>query len=347
MSLVEAGPVFGSAEGFSGPGRLPEPSAPKNTLHLRLPATSANLGPGFDTLGLALTLALEIDATPAREFSLKATGRNTDVCSSLRRNLMLDVYQKTLAAGGAPLVPLSLDIHNEIPIGMGCGSSAAVRLAGIALANHFGNLGWSRERILTEASLLEGHPDNAAACWLGGMTVATLDQGQVDALKIVPPVSWRILLVMPEKPLATVAARSVLPASYSREDAVYNIQRASLLTAAFAAGRGDLLQAAMQDRLHQPFRNQICPLLPRLSPLAGRDGVLGVALSGAGPAVLVVVDENSAIADVRRLILEQAGLDQTGLDQAGLDQTASSIPVELLECRIETSPAVVLATSGK
>ena len=189
-------------------GRASQVSASGERLHLRLPATSANLGPGFDTVALALTLALEIDAARAPEFSIEATGRNTDVCSSLRRNLMLDVYQKTLAANGAELVPLALEIHNEIPIGMGCGSSAAVRLAGVALANHFGGLGWSREQILNEASRLEGHPDNAAACWLGGFTVAAMDGGQVHAVSLAPPAGWRVLLAMPEKPLATTAARS-------------------------------------------------------------------------------------------------------------------------------------------
>ena len=164
-------------------------AADEDRLLLRLPATSANLGPGFDTLALALTLTLQIDAKRTPEFSLKATGRNADVCSSLRRNLLLDVYQKSLAANGAAVVPLALDIHNEIPIGMGCGSSAAVRLAGIALANHFGKLDWSGDRILTEASLLEGHPDNAAACWLGGFTLATMEAGHVHALRIVPPVA--------------------------------------------------------------------------------------------------------------------------------------------------------------
>jgi homoserine kinase len=301
-------------------------------LHLRLPATSANLGPGFDTLALALTLALEIDAFPAREFSLKATGRNRDVCSALRRNLLLDVYQKTLAANGAALVPLSLEIHNEIPIGMGCGSSAAVRLGGVALANHFGRLGWSRERILTEASLLEGHPDNAAACWLGGMTVAALHGGEVLALTIAPAAGWRVLLAMPEKPVATTAARSVLPGAYSREDAVHNIQRASMLTAAFAAGRGDLLRVAMQDRMHHPYRGEICPLLPLLLPMAGEDGVLGVALSGAGPSILMIADEDAAMEAIRAGIAERV---------------RACGPVEALECGIEASAAVVAATDPR
>jgi homoserine kinase len=301
-------------------------------LHLRLPATSANLGPGFDTLALALTLALDIDARPAPSFGVKATGRNPDVCSSLRRNLLLDVYQKTLASNGAELVPLSLDIHNEIPIGMGCGSSAAVRLGGVALANHFGSLGWSRDRILTEASLLEGHPDNAAACWLGGMTVATVDGGEIHALKILPGAPWRILLVVPEKALATTAARSVLPPSYSREDAVYNIQRASLLTASFAAGRGDLLAVAMQDRIHHPFRAKICPLLSRLLPLAGTEGVLGVALSGAGPSVLLLLEEKYSLDHVRGQILER---------------TRSCGPIELVECGIEVSAAAALVIAAE
>src|SRR5271170_3167371 len=183
MTAVSA-PISGTAADIS---------APADTLHLRLPGTSANLGPGFDTLALALTLALEIDATRALSFSLKATGRNADVCSTLRRNLLLDVYQKTLAANGAELTPLSLDIRNEIPLGMGLGSSAAVRLAGVALANHFGKLGWCGEEILSEASRLEGHPDNTAACWLGGFTVATMDAGdagRVYALSIAPPAGW-------------------------------------------------------------------------------------------------------------------------------------------------------------
>src|SRR5277367_6733744 len=294
------------------------------TLHLRLPATSANLGPGFDTVALALTLALEIDATRASDFAINATGRNTDVCSSLRRNLMLDVYQKTLAANGAELIPLAFEIHNEIPIGMGFGSSAVVRLAGLALANHFGGLGWSRERILNEGSRLEGHPDNVAACWLGGFTVAAIDAGHVHGVSLAPPAGWRVLLAAPEKPLATTAARQVLPRSYDQDDVVFNIQRVSLMTAAFATGRGDLLRVAMQDRIHQPFRGAICPLLPSLLPLAGTSGILGVALSGAGPSVLLLLDGEARIAEIRALVT-----------------SCLSEPAELIDCGIETSPAVV------
>ena len=299
-------------------------SASGEGIHLRLPATSANLGPGFDTVALALTLALEIDAARAPEFSIEATGRNIDVCSSLRRNLMLDVYQKTLAANGVELVSLALEIHNEIPIGMGCGSSAAVRLAGVALANHFGGLGWSREQILNEASRLEGHPDNAAACWLGGFTVAAIDAGHVHAVSLAPPVGWRALLAIPEKPLATTAARQVLPRSYDQDDVVFNIQRAGLMTAALATGRGELLRVAMQDRMHQPYRGEICPLLPCLLPLAGTNGIMGVALSGAGPSVLLLLDGESSMEQVRAVVT-----------------SCLSEPAELIDCGIETSPAVV------
>ncbi len=301
---------------------------PGGGLRLRLPATSANLGPGFDTLALALTLGLEIDAVPSTEFRVTATGRNPEVCSEMRRNLLLDVYGKTLAANGARPAPLSLCIHNDIPIGMGCGSSAAVRWAGVLLANHFGELGWSGDRLLSEVSRLEGHPDNAAACWLGGLAVATSEAGKVHAVRILPTGAWRVLLVLPDQPLATTAARSVLPSSYERADAVFNIQRASLLATAFSTGRGDLLRIAMQDRLHQPYRGEICPLLPRLLPLAGESGILGVALSGAGPSVLLLVDEGWPMETIRALVLARL---------------ESGFAVELLECGIESSSASVSA----
>ncbi len=266
------------------------PTGSGRGLRLRLPATSANLGSGFDAAAVALDFFLEIDAEPAEEFSIDATGRDAVRCSHLEDNLILGVYRKLLAENGRPETPLALRMANGIPLGMGCGSSAAGRLAGIAMAVHFGQLGWSSDQILEEASALEGHPDNAAACWLGGFVAAACEGRTVHAARVSPPSEWRAIIALPSRPLATSKARAVLPDLYSRLDVVANIQSASLLGLAFAQARGDLLRVAMSDRIHQPYRESICPLLSRILPLAGSHGILGAALSGAGPAMLVVVD---------------------------------------------------------
>jgi homoserine kinase len=289
--------------------------------HLRLPATSANLGPGFDAVAAALDFHLEIEAAPAPEFIIRATGRNAERCARLEDNLILDLYRETLARESRPVIPLGLRMRNAIPLGMGCGSSAAGRLAALALAAHFGGLAWSGERILDEAAQLEGHPDNAAACWLGGFVAAAQCEGKVHAARIVPPAQWRVIVVLPADPLATAKARAVLPESYSRADVAANLQSASLLTAAFAQGQGTLLRAAMRDRIHQPWRAAICPLLPPILPLAGSYGILGAALSGAGPAVLVIVEDETKIPGA------SAGIQETLVDLA---------PVELLVSKFST-----------
>jgi homoserine kinase len=258
-------------------------------LRLRLPATSANLGPGFDATAVALDFYLEIESEPAAEFAIEATGRDTERCGKVDNNLVLDVYRHLLEKHGRPVVPLAIRMANGIPLGMGCGSSAAGRLAGIVLAVHFGQLGWDSDRILEDASDLEGHVDNAAACWLGGFVAAAREGAKVHVAQVAPPTEWRAIVVLPADPLPTSKARAVLPDSYTRADVVANIQSVSILGLAFAQSRGDLLRIAMQDRIHQPFRAPICPLLPRLLPLAGDHGILGVALSGAGPAVLMIV----------------------------------------------------------
>jgi len=258
-------------------------------LRLRQPATSANIGPGFDAAAVALDFFLDIEVERADEFSIVATGRDCERCSRLEQNLILGIYKRLLQENGKPVTPLAIRMNNEVPLGMGCGSSATGRLAAIAMAVHFGELGWSSDRILEEACALEGHPDNAAACWLGGFVVAASEGRSVHLARIAPPTEWRAIVVLPPESLATSKARAVLPATYSRADVVANIQAVSLLGLGFAQARGDLLRIAMQDKIHQPYRSEICPMLPRLLPLAGSYGILGTALSGAGPAVLVVV----------------------------------------------------------
>jgi homoserine kinase len=259
-------------------------------IKLRLPATSANLGSGFDAAAVALDFYLEIEAEAAQEFSIAAAGRDAERCGQIEDNLILELYKGLLERYGRPIAPLAIRMVNGIHLGMGCGSSAAGRLAGIVLANHFGELGWTSEQILEEACALEGHPDNAAACWLGGFVAAASEGRKVHVARVVPPADWRAIVVLPAEPLATTRARAMLPERYDRCDVVANIQAAALLGLAFAQGRGDLLRAAMSDRIHQPYRAAVCELLPRLLPLAGSHGILGAALSGAGPAMLVIVD---------------------------------------------------------
>jgi homoserine kinase len=271
-------------------------SAQSKPIRLRLPATSANLGPGFDAVGLAMALYLTVDATVAEEFRIDATGRNADLCAKLEDNLILSTYLDVLAVRGLLGPGLHLAVQNEIPFGMGCGSSASALLAGILLANHFGNLNWTPRQILEEACRREGHPDNVAACYLGGMTVSSIAKDGLVTATCGQDLNWNLLLALPSASLSTKKARALLPDRYSREDAVANIQATALLVAAFAQGRSDLLRTAMQDRLHQPYRSKSCPLLPLLLPLSEmteNSAILGVALSGAGPSVLLIAENDA------------------------------------------------------
>lgn len=267
---------------------------------LTLPATSANLGPGFDAVGLALSLSLIVEAEPAREDQIIASGRNPERCGSLEDNLILDTYRSVLEAKEQRARPLLLTVVNEIPLGMGCGSSAAARLAGVALANYFGELGMDDPDIVAEASEREGHPDNVAACWYGGFTISVPHGRQVIAASFACDASWQLLLAIPVQGVATEAARALLPHEHSREDAIFNVQRAALLTAAFAQERLDLLQVAMQDRLHQPYRRSVCTLLEHLETLHNAKEFAGVALSGAGPALLAILSETATLASAER-----------------------------------------------
>lgn len=270
-------------------------------LRLALPATSANLGPAFDAAALAMDFYLKLESRPAANFSIKATGRDRAICQALENHLIVDTYREVLQSAGREVTPLSLRIRNEIPIGKGCGSSAAARIGGIALAVHFGQLRWSDAQIVGEASRREHHPDNASACWMGGLTVARMSgEAEAQVVCVRPKGNWPLLLAVPEQSLSTEEARRVLPEQYSRADAVVNVQNSMLLLAAFTQGRPDLLSAALEDRIHQPYRAPLCPLLPCLQELAGKQGVLGVALSGAGPSVLVFLDHRISAQKTRK-----------------------------------------------
>lgn len=286
----------------------------EDIVRLRLPATSANLGPGFDALGLAMDFHLHVTAQAAETASVVATGRDATKIQGVDDNLVLATFYDVLEAAQKRAPALTLQVHNEIPLGMGCGSSAAALVAGVALANRFGGLGWNARGVLAEAARREGHPDNVAACVLGGFAASAMRETGVDAIAVQPPKPWQLLLALPEKALSTSTARALLPDSYTRADAVTNVQNVALLTAAFATGNEALLQRAMIDRMHQPYRSDVCPLLAELLPLAGRDSILGISLSGAGPSVLLIVKANAERKTVEAMVGEALGELRTGTE---------------------------------
>jgi homoserine kinase len=276
-----------------------------SSLQLVLPATSANLGPAFDAAALAFRLFLKVKADIGDDFRIQASGRDAGICARMQDHLVISTYREVLESEHKNVLPLALRIQNEIPIGKGCGSSAAARLAGIAMAVHFGSLKWSDDEIIAEASRREHHPDNAAACWLGGLAVASLTNGEGARIAhLQPKGKWPLLVAVPEESLATEQARNVLPKQYSRADVVSNVQNSLLLLTAFVQGRTELIAGAVADRIHQPYRAPFCKLLEPMQLLAGRPGILGVCLSGAGPSVLIFADPKSSVPRVQKAVVE-------------------------------------------
>jgi len=260
---------------------------------VRIPASSANLGPGFDALGLAVGIYLECKVSESAPLSISVRGRDADQISTGPDNF---IWQTALAVARdvkATLPPIRIEIDNDIPIGRGLGSSAAALTAGVVIADRLLGLGWKRSRILDEASRLEGHPDNVAACVLGSIVASAIDSGGVArAVRLDLPSEFGVAIVVPDYVLPTEKARQALPSGYSREDTVFNVQRASLLIAALAAGNTRAFPTALEDRLHQPYRASLVPGLEDILKLRA-PGLLGCALSGAGPSVLVFFERGS------------------------------------------------------
>jgi len=253
---------------------------------LRVPASSANLGPGFDALGLALGVYLTCRFHHSESLSITAAGRDSEQISTGPDNLIWQTAVTVARNHRMEMPPVDLHIQNDIPLGKGMGSSAAALTAGVVMADLLLDLRWKPLRILDEAARLEGHPDNVAPCTLGSIVASAIDSGGVTrAVRLDLPQRFGLAVVVPDFDLPTVKARAVLPQSYSRADAVFNVQRASLLIAALAAGATNAFPAALEDRFHQPYREALVPGLHDILKLRA-PGLLGCALSGAGPSIL-------------------------------------------------------------
>jgi homoserine kinase len=290
---------------------------------IRVPASSANLGPGFDTLGLALQIYLECRFEPSESLTITAEGRDVGSIPLDDSNLIWLTAKRVAEAQKRQMPPLTIHISNDIPVGKGLGSSAAALVAGVVMASYALDLHWDEHKILDEAARLEGHPDNVSACVLGSATTATIGaDGITRAVRIEIPEAFSVAVVCPNFELPTTEMRAVLPDCYPKADAIFNLQRATLLVAALATGNREAFPAAFEDRLHQPYRLAKVPGMEAILKLRA-PGLLGCALSGAGPAILVFFDTGSeAVVDLVKTEFERAGHDSevffSAVDRGGL-----------------------------
>lgn len=263
-----------------------------------VPASTSNLGAGFDCFGLALKLYLNVEARVDSESQTPCSVELfSDEHSSLiacdENNLIYRAMKITAERSSKTLPNVQLKIQNEIPLSAGLGSSAAAIVAGIELANQICELNLTKDDMLQIGNEMEGHPDNVAASIFGGWVINCLDENKkAITVRCDFPNDIKVIAVTPHIQLETKKARAALPVSVLHKDAVFNLQRAALFVAAIESHRFDLLHEAMKDCLHQPYREHLIPGLKEALAVVEIEGLLGVALSGAGPSVLALATEN-------------------------------------------------------
>lgn len=299
---------------------------------VKVPASTANLGPGFDTLGMALSLYAWIEMEEAAETVFHLYGDEMKGIARDKSNLLYKVAQMVFAEAGVSVPELSISMYSEIPLTRGLGSSASAIVGALAAANAMIGSPLGSAKLFDMATALEKHPDNVGASIFGGIITAVWDGQHADYIRIEPPQELEVLVVIPEFELETVKARGLLPAEVTMGDAVHNISRTSLLTAALSAGRLDMIGRAMQDRLHQPYRAPMVPGMEKLLAEAPGRGALGIALSGAGPTLLCMVDRSSdKKQELEHFLIETMRENGIPSRTVWLSPCTSGVTAELLE----------------
>jgi homoserine kinase len=265
-----------------------------------VPASTANLGAGYDTLALALDLRdrVEIEITDRPGLELSVEGEGAGVLPASRDNrfaVALDTGLRWALGQVPPELGFRVRMINAIPLARGLGSSAAATVAGLVAANALTGDGLDQRRLLTLSIEIEGHPDNAAAALLGGFVVIAMVDGRPETVRFDVPRDLRVVLFVPDLQMPTADMRSALPREVPHRDAVFNLGRVALAVAGLAAGRYDVLRAATEDRLHEQYRAQAYPALPRLIAAARAAGALGACLSGSGSTVLAFGDSMQSL----------------------------------------------------
>ena len=263
----------------------------------RIPASTTNLGPGFDVLGLALqlysTVTLECSETNTE---VVVSGVDADKIPSTPEHIAFQAVELVFNRSGTERPKgFKLQIENGIPAIRGLGGSGTAILGGLLTANALCDTPFSDTELLNFATELEGHPDNVAASLYGGLVVSAQENAQVHTVRLECPPILSIVLAIPDFPLSTEQARGVLPTSVGFADAIYNTSRSTLLIASIATNQFEMLRVAMKDRLHQPYRTSLIPGFDDVAEAATAAGALSVALSGAGPTVAAYCLEHTGL----------------------------------------------------
>ncbi|WP_378127600.1 homoserine kinase [Cohnella boryungensis] len=257
---------------------------------VKVPASTANLGPGFDSLGMALSLFAWVSLKPSDTTRIMLVGDHLKGVPLDKTNLVYEVAQAVFRKAGIEIPELEIGIRSDIPLTRGLGSSASAIVGALVAANALIGNALTDDELFQMATALEKHPDNVGASLFGGIIAAAWDGERAGYVRIEPPQGMEVLVAIPEFELSTKKARNVLPEQVTMQDAVFNVTHSSLLTAALAAGRLDLLGQAMRDRLHQPYRAALIPGMETILRDATSHGALGAVLSGAGPTLLMLAE---------------------------------------------------------
>jgi homoserine kinase len=292
-------------------------------INITVPATTANLGAGFDCIGAALTLYNQFNFTPNENFSISVTGVEAQKVSTDESNLAYQSFVRFYQHRGEKTPPVHIEIGLDVPLARGLGSSATAIVGGLMGANHLAGLPLSQDEIMDLAIALEGHPDNVVPALLGGCRLAASGDNNWAICDVPWHESIVPVVAIPNFELSTAEARRVLPTQVSRADAIFNTAHLGLLIRALQTGRTDWLKVALQDRLHQPYRQALIHGFEAVQTAAMEAGALGLVISGAGPTLLALVDKTQAdkveraiasawqsagvIVDVRSLSLDTQG----------------------------------------
>ncbi len=274
-----------------------QPQIVADRVVVKVPASTANLGPGFDSLGMALSLFAWVSLAPADATRVTLYGDNLEGVPLDKTNLVYEVAQAVFERAGISIPELDIAIRSDIPLTRGLGSSASAIVGALVAANALIGEPLSQDELFQMATALEKHPDNVGASLFGGVIVAAWDGTRAEHVRFDPPSGIAVLAAIPQFELSTKKARNVLPESLPLKDAVFNVTLSSLLTAALASGRLDLLRFAMRDRLHQPYRAALIPGMETILRDAGDHGALAAVLSGAGPTLLLLAKADATDSD--------------------------------------------------